>query len=321
MAESEPVALLLGDALPPERLSALLRAARRRRGFTRKDVAAMAGVRKARLRAYERGEEAIPPEVCARLAECYGESLTAHVPLRAGSGAADGRLILGPDELALAGASPDGVLEAYAEILRRVRRAKPGEPVPLRAADIAALSAALETDTDTVEARLAAILGCSREEAHALHRELLRRRVVLPVAGLAAGVAALAGVHAAQAAPGDDRRVGPAPAAPTATAPPTTAPAPAAPAPGPVAAPATTVPAAAPATTVPAVEAPPPAPGPGPADVRAAAPGVPEPEPGPPAPLPRPIIDPDDRTPVGVLPGETPVPYTPPSTLPPDDDS
>ena len=34
-------------------------------------------------------------------------------------------------------------------------------------------------------------LGCTREEARTLHSELLRRKVVLPVAGLAAGVAAL----------------------------------------------------------------------------------------------------------------------------------
>ena len=79
---SEIVALLLDDAMPPERLGELLRAARKRRGLKRKQAAAIAHTTKARLREYEQGTKPIPPDVCTRLAECYGTDLSAHVPVR-----------------------------------------------------------------------------------------------------------------------------------------------------------------------------------------------------------------------------------------------
>lgn len=203
----DPVAILLDDAMPPERLGELLRAARKRRGWSRKHAAARAGTTPARLRAYERGEKTIPAEVCADLAACYGEDLLAHVPSRTSELVDD----------ALDRAEAGDVIATYARIVQRARRAQPGQPIELRASDVSAIGAALGLDAAELEERIATALGCTRAEARTWHHELLRRRVVLPVAGLAAGVAAFGGVAYAA---GGDAAPRPAPAsAPATTAP------------------------------------------------------------------------------------------------------
>jgi transcriptional regulator with XRE-family HTH domain len=293
-AESEQaVALLLGDTLPPARLGALLRAGRKRRGWKRKHVASIAHVRPDRLRAYERGDESIPPEVCARLAEVYGEDLTAHVPLRVAPPIAQG--------------DTEEVITQYVALVGRLRGAAVGDAFPLRADDLAALSATLDIDADLIEQRIVDALGCTRAEARSLHRELLARRVVLPVAGLAAGIVALASVHAASAST--------------------------APQPAPVVAPVTTEITLATTTTLAApLFTPPSTAAPTPTTVAGRVPEIinnvteqhhsstarPVAEPPaatPPAPAPAanptPPSIPEDDTPVGVLPGETPHPPPP----------
>src|SRR5204863_3470841 len=77
----------------------------------------------------------------------------------------------------------------------------PGDPLALRTADIVALAGALGRDPEAIEQWIADALGCTRAEARRLHGELLRRKVILPVAGLAAGMAAFAGSAAAVQSP------------------------------------------------------------------------------------------------------------------------
>jgi transcriptional regulator with XRE-family HTH domain len=197
---SEVVALLLDDAMPPERLGALLLAARKRRGLKRKQAAAAAGTTVARLRAYERGHEPVPAGVCAQLAECYGDDLTAHVPLRVPMQVESQRLVIG-DLQQPVGPDDDDVIAGYVDIVQRLRNTGPGDPLALRTADIVALAGALGRDRDAIEQRIAEALGCTRAEARRLHGELLRRKVILPVAGLAAGMAAFAGSAAAVQTP------------------------------------------------------------------------------------------------------------------------
>jgi len=297
------VAVLLGDTMPPERLGELLRAGRKRRGWKRKHAAAMVRITPEQLRAYEAGTETVPPDICTRLAECYGEDLTAHVPLRVAPELDGSTLTVAGVDRTLAAATDDAVVAGYVDIVQRLRRTKPGEPLPLRSADVTAIAAVLDSDADTIEQKIMDVLGCTRSEARSLHRELLRRRVVLPVAGLAASVAALAGVQVAHAMSTD---AAPAPA-----------PAPVS-APGPVVAPPTTAITAAPPTTIvpqpaftppptiPAPVAPPttvPAPAPKPAATHE--PAHTEATPATVATTPPSI--PKDDTPVSVLPGETPI--------------
>jgi transcriptional regulator with XRE-family HTH domain len=197
---SEVVALLLDDAMPPERLGALLRAARKRRGFSRKQAAAAAGTTATKLREYERGDRPVPAGVCAQLAECYGDDLTAHVPLRVPPQIESGHVTIGPERKSV-GPDADDVLAGYVDIVHRLRNTSPGDPLALRTADIVALAGALGRDHAEIEQRIAEVLGCTRAEAGRLHHELLRRKVILPVAGLAAGMAAFAGSAAAVQAP------------------------------------------------------------------------------------------------------------------------
>jgi transcriptional regulator with XRE-family HTH domain len=294
---SEVVALLLDDAMPPERLGALLQAARKRRGLKRKPAAAAAGTTAAKLRAYERGLEPVPADVCAQLAECYGEDLTAHVPLRMPLHFEDRHLVIGDVQQPL---DPDGddVIVRYVDIVRRLRNTAPGDPLALRAVDIVALAGALSRDRDAIEQQISEVLGCSPVEARRLHGELLRRKVILPVAGLAAGMAAFAGSAAAVQSPApsglptETVKTQPVvatepsttiqPAAPTTTTPPTTN------APSTTVAPTTTTPTTEAQhltdATVPASEQP--------ADVPISV-AAPQPKP--------------DDPPVSILPGETPI--------------
>jgi transcriptional regulator with XRE-family HTH domain len=197
---SEVVALLLDDAMPAERLGALLRAARKRRGLKRKQAAAAAGTTAAKLRAYERGDKPCPARVCAQLAECYGDDLTAHVPLRVSPVIDNQRVAIGAVEQPVGPDSSD-VIAGYVDIVQRLRNSGQGDPLALRTVDIAALAGALGCDRDEIEERISSVLGCSRTEASRLHNELLRRKVILPVAGLAAGMAAFAGVAYASPSP------------------------------------------------------------------------------------------------------------------------
>jgi transcriptional regulator with XRE-family HTH domain len=291
------VALLLDDAMPPGRLGGLLRAARKRRGWKRKQAAARAGTTAEKLRAYERGTRGIPAEVCTRLAECYGDDLLAHIPHRE------------PLDVSVltADSGEDETLTDFVHLVRRLRRAKPGEPMPLRAADVAALASALDADAETIEHRIMDVLGCSSEEARSLHRELLRRRVVLPVVGLAASVVAIAGVQAAQAATDRPARPPASQAAVTAappndSAPTTTLAMPRTTTTSPTTPPTLAAPASPTARTARVVPAPAPL-------------NVPPPPPGGWYPLPEnpptdnvtPPSIPPDTTPVSVLPGETPI--------------
>ena len=93
----------------------------------------------------------------------------------------------------------EALLGKYVELVSRVRHARPGEPIALRADDVVALSAAIGQDTMHVEARIVELLGCTPYEAKSLHAEMLRRKLVVPVAGLVAGLVIVGGVGLASA--------------------------------------------------------------------------------------------------------------------------
>ncbi len=274
-------------SIPPERFGALLRAARKQCGFNRRQVAAMARLTVDELRGYERGHELPPDDVVARLEACYGtEIVPARVPLA----------------FETADLNVDDATRVFVELVRQLRGTDAREPLRFRSDDVAVLATALERDPETIEQHIMRALGCSREEAKALRHELLRRKILLPVAGLTAALAAFAGMHAAAA---DDTPPARRPVVP----PPTTA----------ITVPATTTTTAIPpptttTTTVaahPVVTTPPTAPA-----VEHHAPAATVAPASPPTtPVTRPVISPDDTVPEGVLPGEHPLPPpTDPST-------
>jgi transcriptional regulator with XRE-family HTH domain len=201
--ESSPdvVALLLDDLAPP-RLGTLLRAARKQTGSTRREVARRIGASPGDLRRYERGDTPVPTRLIPALAECYGDELTAQLATRAPIQLDDRRIVVGTESRTLESDDADEMLGQYVEIVARLRSSQPGEPIALRANDLVALSSALGQDSERVEARIVDLLGCTSFEAHSLHSEMLRRKLVLPLAGIVAGLAMVSGAGVAQASTG-----------------------------------------------------------------------------------------------------------------------
>ncbi|HEX5613696.1 MAG TPA: helix-turn-helix transcriptional regulator [Acidimicrobiia bacterium] len=192
--------LLMDTDLAPERMGVLLREARQSVGLSRRRAAKRTGVEIGDLRAYERGDRAVPDDDLARLRSLYGDALDDLVAPRAPVSVDSHRLVMGGLETTLDADNRDALLSAYAHLVLRLRGVGPGEPLPLRADDLAVLAVALGSDPDDVARRVSEVVGCTRAEAAALHDEVLRRRVLVPAAGLAIGAVAFA--SAVLAAPG-----------------------------------------------------------------------------------------------------------------------
>jgi transcriptional regulator with XRE-family HTH domain len=178
--------------LAPERLGQVLREARRNVGLSRRRAAKRTGIEASRLRRYERGDAPVPDEVLARLRALYGDALDDLVAPRAPLTVEPTRVVAAGIEQPLAQDDRDALLSAYAHLVLRLRGVGAGEPLPLRADDLTVLAVALGSDPDDVAQHVAAVVGCTRAEAAALHDEVLRRRVLVPAAGLAIGAVAYA---------------------------------------------------------------------------------------------------------------------------------
>jgi hypothetical protein len=83
---------------------------------------------------------------------------------------------------------PNQVYGAYLALLYAVRGAKPGEQLPLRAADLEALLLLVGDDPETIEKRLIALMGCTGDEAKVLGGILLRHRRKTAALGVAASL-------------------------------------------------------------------------------------------------------------------------------------
>jgi hypothetical protein len=289
--------VLLDAAIPPRRFGRALRAARRVCGLRRSVAAARLGISPRLLAAWERGTLRVSSEHHDALVDVYGEHLTARVPARRPVRVEPHRVVVGSRVRILADRAREEVLPAYAELLTAVRGAGPGTAPALRASDLRVLADELGYDVGDVEARIVQLLGCTKAEAAAVHAEL-RRRALVPAAGLAVAVTAWAGALAATH-PGVDGTAS-APQPVSVTPPETTSTAP-------VAVTTTTTPV--PTTSAPAAEPEAPAPTTATAPTRPAPAAPPTLPPGNEGPgyesSGTSVPDPDDP-PVSILPGETP---------------
>jgi transcriptional regulator with XRE-family HTH domain len=178
--------------LPPARLGALLRAARRRAGLTRGRVAARAGVTRSVVREVERGRSpAGAGDLAAALAAACGTDLGQLVPARDAPAAGAGVVSIAGHALALDGVRPDALLGDFVALVARLRSRPVRDVATLRTGDLATIATALGTTTGDVEHRLVRLLGCTPGEARSLHREMLRRGVLVPAAGMVLGAAAV----------------------------------------------------------------------------------------------------------------------------------
>ena len=178
-------------------MGAALRAARRAAGVRRRDAAGRVGLKTAALRNYERGSEPVPDDVAGRLADAYDCDVSTLLPNRdvAPVILEPGYLRVGPASKTLRSDDPhpDEVLKGYLSLLYDMRDLKPGTRIPLRDHDLDALAEALGGTSDAIEARLIELMHVTRDEAAAMTATLLRRRFVVPAAGLIFGAGLLTG--------------------------------------------------------------------------------------------------------------------------------
>lgn len=174
--------------VPPRRLGLLLREQRLAAGHTIDDLAADArvGLRPSELDDAEHGRLPLDDAVVARLAAVYGVDPGELAPDRS-------RLVIDLDEgLLLVGdrhdpipdeATPQLILGRYLGLIQMLRAWTPGDPLPLRSADLEVLASSLGLDVGTVEDRLRALV-VQGDDSRILG---LRRRFFLPAAGLLVG--------------------------------------------------------------------------------------------------------------------------------------
>jgi hypothetical protein len=301
---------MLDTAIPPRRLGRALRRARRACGLRLRAAAARLDVPARRLRAWEQGRERVPPATSDAIVGLYGEQVTRLVPARATVRVDVGRVEVGEHVRIAASTARDDVLRAYVDLVAAVRGTKPGAPLTLRTDDLVTLASTLGREVDDIEARIVAVLDCTRAEAATLHAEL-RRRCLVPAAGLAVSAAAFTGAVAL--APEPDRGTGPRPLAGT-EAVATEAPLPTGPIPASTTAPVVRVPAPAPSATTPGTAAAEPVES---TPAPPAAPATDAPETPAPAPAPPPTTTPAPAPVVAAGAGDAADPTNPPVTIPP----
>ena len=187
--------------LSSPRLGVLLRDARKHRSSTRRRVASQIGATAGQLRQCERGDASVPSSLLGALADCYGEDLAAEIAVRAPIQVDARRLVVGTEEVTLASDDVGELLSAYVAIVARLRHAKAGAPIVLRADDLAALSTASGQSSEHIEARIAELLDCTLGDTPSLHSELQRRKLTLPYAGVVSGIAMIAAVSCSAATP------------------------------------------------------------------------------------------------------------------------
>jgi transcriptional regulator with XRE-family HTH domain len=191
----------LTEGVPTGRVGERLVQARREAGMGRWRASRVAQISRANLVRMERGRMRPPDGTLIALCRTYDVAVSWLVPERSGNevvvGA--GRIEVAGRTRVLTGGHGDGeraveaVLASYLAIVRELRGVGAGGVVSLRDEDLVALARALGDTPSEIEARLVDLMKLSREEARAVRRELLKRRVAVPAAGLLLATAAVAG--------------------------------------------------------------------------------------------------------------------------------
>ncbi len=171
-----------------------VRNARKQAGMSRRRAAKLVGISLRELLSHERGQQAPAPALLARLAAAYGSRLSTDGLLRRPTPLIvdDGQLQIGDTlRTVTVNASSDILLREYLDALYHVRRKRRGASLMLRGEDVTVLSGVVDLDPAEVERRLIEMMQVSGDEAAAVRRLLVQRRVLVPVASVAIGASAL----------------------------------------------------------------------------------------------------------------------------------
>ena len=187
-----------GSLIPPRRLGTLLSEARARKGFTLEDLAERSNGRfsLSALSSIERGSRDVSDEDAKRLAAIYELEATSLVPPRSKLivDLNEGLLTVDDRTLRVGRSTPsrDEVLARYLTLVYSMRRLDPGAPLTLRVDDLDVLGRALRVGSRTLEADLEALIA-HPDQLLGWRSRLLKRRVLIPAAGV---MVALLGVGA-----------------------------------------------------------------------------------------------------------------------------
>ena len=180
--------------VPARRLAQLLAEARRHHDESLATLAERSGgaFDASDLLALEGGTHPLDDETVRRAVELYRVDPGVLAPERSRLviDLDEGRLRAGPHEQPLTAPTADEVLATYLSLVYTMRHATPGTPLPLRDADISVLSRVLELTSTDVEHRLVDLMADPDPQLRVRHR-WLRRRVLVPAAGVLVAVTAL----------------------------------------------------------------------------------------------------------------------------------
>ncbi|MDH3754011.1 MAG: helix-turn-helix domain-containing protein [Acidimicrobiia bacterium] len=192
--------------VPPRRLGTLLRTRRQEESVSIDEIARRSGGRflVSDLADIERGMRELDDVEAQEVAGAYGVDTGPIVPSRSilTIDLDAGSIEVGERRETLpADAAPDQILARYLALVQLLRSWEPGRPLPLRTADIDVLSSGLGLAPTTVEERLRRLIdsGSVRETSR-----LLRRKLVIPAAGLLVGTTAVGALVLVQVGSGTD---------------------------------------------------------------------------------------------------------------------
>jgi transcriptional regulator with XRE-family HTH domain len=180
--------------VPPNRLGRLLRETREARGETREQVAARLGdgATPTLLDDVEGGTFDLTDRDVAVLSDAYGVQTRELVPARSRLviDLSQGTVAVAGQVRAFATDDADEVLTRYLSLVYTLRGLPPGTPVPLRDLDLAVLGQALRMGAGEVEAKLVGLMQDPERRVGTTTRDL-RRRLIVPAAGLLVAVTAV----------------------------------------------------------------------------------------------------------------------------------
>jgi transcriptional regulator with XRE-family HTH domain len=184
------------SVVPPRRLGRLLSEARSARGLTLDELAASADGRfsLAALASIECGARDVSDAEVRVLANLYGVASSSLVPPRSKLeiDLDEGKLFVAGHNRRLPHRAHDreDVLSRYLAMVYSMRHLAPGTPVPLRVDDLEVLGRALRVGSRTLESDLVALMA-NPADVVGWRARLLRRKMLIPAAGvLVATVAA-----------------------------------------------------------------------------------------------------------------------------------
>jgi hypothetical protein len=191
---TSPVPALLG---PPVRLGRLLRDARLSQRETVAELVHRSGLAfdEEWFVNVELGRVELDEPLVRWLGELYGVKSSELVPARSELviDLSEGWVSAGDERRLVRSAEPDRILTDYLALVYLLRGLPAGTPISLRDMDVTVLSDALRRKPSDIRARLDRLIDA--ESAPVVERtSVLRRRLVVPVAGILVGLTAVGGL-------------------------------------------------------------------------------------------------------------------------------